>query len=690
MSELPPTAPTGAPPSPAHEASEATLGRLAAKAVRVLDDVCSAMPAGEDRPGQRAMTVAIADAVASESHVVVAAGTGTGKSLAYLAAIVASGRRAVVATATKALQDQLATSDLPAIAAHVPSLSWAVLKGRSNYLCRQRLDELESATSQLDLDLGTSEARGPIPARIRARLVRWAESTDSGDRAELEEEPQPWVWSAVSVGPRECPGAAKCPRGDDCFAEAARRRAASADVVIVNTHLYGLHLRTHGAVLPAHDVVVFDEAHEVEDIVSATTGLELGPGSLTNLARLTSGLIADDALTDGLHEDAAALGRCLAPLVGSRLRRGVPNDVADVLGRTRQRMLDVAGGARKIEDRGSAEITTRVARVLTAVGAAVLDIDAVLTPADGTVMWVSGTDDSPRLEQAPLDVGATLDALLWDPPTTGLELTAAPSGSDGDGDGDETHLPDTVVFTSATIPVGLAERLRVPADRVHELDVGTPFDFAEHALLYCAAHLPDPRSAAFAPATHDELERLITAAGGRTLALFTSYRAMNEAADALAERLATVDPEIEVLRQGELPKQALIDRFRAEETTVLAATMGFWAGIDVPGPSLTLVTIDKIPFPRPDEPLLQARREAAAAQGFATVDLPRAATMLAQGAGRLIRTAADRGVVAVLDPRLATAATYRWQLISALPPMRRTKDPEEALAFLRDLVAEPH
>ncbi|HMT24278.1 MAG TPA: ATP-dependent DNA helicase [Microthrixaceae bacterium] len=660
------------------------------KVARALANVTAALPATEDRPGQRQMAEAITRAIDTGRHLVVQAGTGTGKTLAYLVPGIVLGKRLVVATATKALQDQLATSDLPAIAAHVPSLSWAVLKGRSNYLCRQRLDELESATSQLDLDLGTSEARGPIPARIRARLVRWAESTDSGDRAELEEEPQPWVWSAVSVGPRECPGAAKCPRGDDCFAEAARRRAASADVVIVNTHLYGLHLRTHGAVLPAHDVVVFDEAHEVEDIVSATTGLELGPGSLTNLARLTSGLIADDALTDGLHEDAAALGRCLAPLVGSRLRRGVPNDVADVLGRTRQRMLEVAGGARKIEDRGSAEITTRVARVLTAVGAAVLDIDAVLTPADGTVMWVSGTDDSPRLEQAPLDVGATLDALLWDPPTTGLELTAAPSGSDGDGDGDETHLPDTVVFTSATIPVGLAERLRVPADRVHELDVGTPFDFAEHALLYCAAHLPDPRSAAFAPATHDELERLITAAGGRTLALFTSYRAMNEAADALAERLATVDPEIEVLRQGELPKQALIDRFRAEETTVLAATMGFWAGIDVPGPSLTLVTIDKIPFPRPDEPLLQARREAAAAQGFATVDLPRAATMLAQGAGRLIRTAADRGVVAVLDPRLATAATYRWQLISALPPMRRTKDPEEALAFPRDLVAEPH
>ena len=661
------------------------------RALALLDKVRSRLDAGEDRPGQRDMVSAITDAIGARRHVVIQAGTGTGKSLGYLVPAVSMRRRTVIATATKALQDQLSTNDLPLLAAELDRpLTWAVLKGRSNYLCLQRLDEATGAAEQLDL--GDSEPAGgatpagaaptkrgatAVPERRLRALRDWADQTDTGDRADLDEEPPGWVWQAVSVGPRECPGAKNCPRGEDCFAELARKRAATADVIIVNTHLYGLHLGSRGAVLPDHDVVVFDEAHEVEDIITSTTGLQLGPGSFTNLARLAGGLIADPTTTDAMDTAASRFELLLEPLVGSRLRRGVPSDVADLLNMARGKVGDVMSAVRNI-DSDSVDVRARATRVTVAAGALVLDIDAVMSVGAESVMWVGGTPDSPRLELAPLDVGLTLDSLLWDPEPTGLEIDDGSSA--GSDDDDPRHgLPDTVVFTSATVPPGLVARLRVPSDEVTELDVGTPFNFADRALLYCAAHLPEPRSEKFGDAVVDELEQLINVAEGRTLALFTSHRAMEYAAAELAKRL-----KYTVLKQGDQPKPALVEAFRNEESSCLFATMGFWAGIDVPGPTLSLVTIDKLPFPRPDDPLHQARRERAGASGFTTVDLPRTATMLAQGAGRLIRNATDRGVVAVLDRRLATSASYRWELINALPPMKRTKSIDDVAAFFAE------
>jgi ATP-dependent DNA helicase DinG len=233
------------------------------------------------------------------------------------------------------------------------------------------------------------------------------------------------------------------------------------------------------------------------------------------------------------------------------------------------------------------------------------------------------------------------------------------------------------VLTSATLPSRRPPRLGVPHGGVTELDVGSPFDYEHQAVLYCAAHLPDPRNSGYLAALADEVCGLIEAAGGRTLALFTSFRVLDETAAALADRVT-----VPILTQRSAPKGRLIEQFAADPATCLFATMGFWQGIDVPGDACTLVVIDRIPVPRPDEPLLQARRERAGADAFARIDLPRASTLLAQGVGRLVRTAADRGVVAVLDPRLAKA-TYRWDVVRALPPMRRTKDPEEARAFLR-------
>ena len=227
--------------------------------------------------------------------------------------------------------------------------------------------------------------------------------------------------------------------------------------------------------------------------------------------------------------------------------------------------------------------------------------------------------------------------------------------------------------------VGLAERLGLPEGRVDELDVGSPFDYRSHALLYVARSLPDRRSPEAEPALHDELEMLITAAGGRTLALFTSWRAMRAAVEALRERL-----DVPVLAQSDLPKPALVEAFRADEATCLFATLGYWQGVDVPGRTLSLVTIDRIPFPRPDEPVLEARRERAGSGAFSLVDLPRAGTLLAQGAGRLIRSANDRGVVAVLDSRLATAR-YRGALLARVPPMKRTLDRADVVAFLEGI-----
>ncbi len=656
-----------APPTPTTGEVDHALARLAA----AMGD------RGEDRPGQHEMARAVDRALRRRRHLVVAAGTGTGKSLAYLLPPLLRGRRVVVATATKALQDQLADNELPFLRRHLKAdLSWTVLKGRSNYLCLQRLDEAERDRQGR---LEGVDGSGISPEQVAA-LRRWAERTPSGDRADLPTEPSERVWAAVSVGPRECPGARNCPRGEECFAEAARRRAAGADVVVVNTHLYGLHLAADAGMLPRHDVVVFDEAHEVADIISATTGVEVGARSFVSAGRLAATLIAEDGLTDALETVGQQLTDVLAPLAGSRLRRGLPDDVATVIHAGRERLLRLNEAAGAIDARGSGEIATRVQRVQTSIGALIADIDHLVNAGDDEVMWVAGDEAHPRLAVAPLDVGRTLDAILWNPDDGGLEIV-----TDHD-QGEEAGpvRPDSVVLTSATIPSSLVEDLRIPPDLVDVVDVGTPFDFEHQGLLYCAASLPDPRRPAYRAAMLDELVRLITAAGGRTLALFTSHRMMREAAEEARERL-----DLPILVQGDLPKPKLVAAFAEDEASCLFATMGYWQGIDVAGPSLSLVTIDKIPFPRPDDPLTQARREAVGPDAFRTIDLPRAATLLAQGAGRLIRRRDDRGVVAVLDSRLASAASYRWDLIAALPPLRRTKNFDEVAAFLRAAVAEP-
>jgi ATP-dependent DNA helicase DinG len=681
----------------------------------LLRRVVATLPAGEVREGQVEMAEAVAKVLASGGHVAVAAGTGTGKSLAYLVPAVSSHKRVVVATATKALQDQLANKDLPLIARGLGQpVKWAVLKGRSNYLCRQRLYELERLGEQQQLDAPFAEALD-VPLDVEAfgadlseagrgarqsssaravaarqigeevrRLAAWAGSTASGDRAELEFEPSIPAWSSVSVTADECPGARRCPSASECFAESARARAAAADIVVVNLHLLGADLRCGGEVLPEHDALVVDEAHELEDVLAASLGVDVSPGRLRALASSARGALTaagrraqrgDDTAPARAVESvlgvAARFEELLAEGEDRRLPPGLGGEIGEQvtlmvdrlerLGVELRRASDASGGPGGVGGQGGAgaalggDAAQRCLRALLGVDRCREELAACISAGGDEVVWVTG-GIRPAMHSAPLDVSETMSAQVF------------------------SAMP--VVLTSATLPRGLAVRMGAPSDSTAELDVGSPFAYKAHGLLYCAASLPDRRRPEAEPAIHDEIEALVLAAGGRTLALFTSRRAMTLAAEVLAGRLPWP-----VLVQGELPKAALLEALSSQSAACLFATMSFWQGVDVPGPALTLVIIDRIPFPRPDDPLMAARREAAGRAGFQQVDLPRAATLLAQGAGRLIRTATDRGVVAVLDPRLAKAS-YGPTLVKALPPMRRTRDRAEAEAFLRGIHAE--
>jgi ATP-dependent DNA helicase DinG len=577
---------------------------LSERAAIALEEVTAHLPnGGERRPGQEAMARAVAEVIAGvggTKHLAVQAGTGTGKTLAYLVPALLAGRRTIIATATKALQDQLADNDLPFLAKHLDAhldepVSFAVLKGRSNYVCLQRLAEVAEANVQQTLD-GLAEHADD---EHLAAIADWATETDTGDRAELPFEPSGATWSAVSVGSHECPGRIRCPSGDGCFAEQARDRAAEAQVVVTNLHLYGIDVATDGAILPPHDLAILDEAHAAEDILAAAIGAEVFGGRFRSLRRLASGVLT------------------------------IPDDA-------------------------KADVKARAQRALLSTGSLLGSIRTIRSPDEGDVAWVEGPRNRPVLCMSPVVIADVLARLLW------------------------PKRP--VVLTSATLPPNLVGRLGLPEGEHRAEDVGSPFDFERQTLLYCAAHLPDPRDPGYREAVHAELERLILAAGGRTLALFTSWSALDAAHAHLAERLPFT-----VLHQNDLPKPALIRAFASDEASCLFGTRGLFQGIDVPGPTLSLVTIDRIPFPRPDDPLLSARREQIGDGAFGEIDIPMAATELAQAAGRLIRTATDIGVVAVLDRRLAKSHAYRQQLLAALPPMPRTVDPDEVERFLRNL-----
>lgn len=596
------------------------------------------------------MVHAVAEAIAAERSIIVQAGTGTGKSLGYLVPAILSERRTVVATATKTLQDQLNRNDLPLLRDHLGHpFTWAVVKGRSNYLCLQRLEELEKDSSQPEFDEVAGRARAALKAEV-SEIGAWARTTTTGDLEELPRNPSTRARSAVTVSSDECPGRTKCPAGDRCFAEKARDAADEADVVVVNLHLYGFDIASQGAILPEHDLVVFDEVHQLESVMSDTVGVDLSNGRVSSLAGAVVRVIADPGVTDALQNAGLRFSEQISSRHGSRLPIPLPTPIADALAVLR---IETAGAIQLLRDVETDNEATdqRRLRAITQATRLAEGIDIALGEVSGQVAYVVGSPERPVLRISPLHVGGVLESGVW------------------------VNRP--AVLTSATVPVTLPERVGLALDGTEVLDVPSPFDYERNTRLYCSPEFPDRNSPTYTTFVHDELETLITAAGGRTLALFTSTKAMREATDALRERLPFV-----ILNPDDHPRQRLIEEFMTDESACIFASQGFFQGIDLPGRTLSLVVLDKLPFPRPDDPLLEARREDVGRdQAFNRIDLPIAATALAQAAGRLVRTAHDRGVVAVLDRRLATMSYWRT-LIAAMPPMPRTRDRDEIIEFL--------
>ena len=628
--------------------SRSEAGRAAVEALR---RVVATLPGAEERPGQDEMSYEIAQAIASGRSIIVQAGTGTGKSLGYLVPAILAGKRTVVATATKTLQDQLSRNDLPLLAASLGrDFSWAVVKGRSNYVCLQRLHELKDKSGQLEFEeLGTSTKK-----EIDS-IIEWAAGTVTGDMEELPRTPGERARLAVTVGSDECPGRAKCPSGEKCFAERARAEAENADVIVANLHLYGIHVASGGAILPEHQVVIFDEVHQLESVMSDTAGVELRGGRFSACSGAVRRVIADSTSAARLESAGDSFALSLSPWAGQRLSNPLPAAVSGHLAKARLELNAVLEELRGVKTDNEA-VNQRRLRAQSQCERLAEQIDLALGTFEGYVAYVDGQAARLTLHIKPLHVGPVLTAGVW-----------------------SSH---SAVLTSATVPMSLPDRVGLDPEATGQLSVASPFDYERNSLLYCSPSFPDRNAPGFQAFVHDELETLITAAGGRTLALFTSNAAMNAAAAALRDRVP-----FPILTPADHGRQRLIELFMADEHSCIFASSGFFQGVDLPGRTLSLVVLDKLPFPRPDEPLLKARREAVGREkSFQAIDLPLCATALAQAAGRLVRTTEDKGVVAVLDRRLATMK-YRWTLLNTLPPMARTRNRDEVEAFLRDITA---
>jgi ATP-dependent DNA helicase DinG len=651
---------------------------------------------GSERPGQVAMAEAVEQAIETGEHLAVQAGTGTGKSLAYLVPAIRyammSRGTVVVATATIALQRQLIDRDLPRLVTAVAPLlgqepAFAILKGRRNYLClhRQKGGPTDDPQDAL-FEPADSSPASPLGRQVK-RLHEWAEVTTTGDRDELVPGVPEAAWRQVSVGAQECIGAQRCPFGSRCFAEKARETAAKAHIVVTNHALLAIDATSDVDVLPGHDVVIIDEAHDLVDrVTSATTGELSGPAvevAARRAGRATEPGGAEGgapAVADQLRQAANAITIDLGDAPAGRM-----DMLSDALAATLRSVRDAAkactdaitASAASLEEDphrlANARMTLASLDDLQQTAGRILAVFSEPIAARQEVVWLDRpfTEDArrpPTLRVAPLEVGPVLRERLF-------------SGR-------------TVTLTSATLSLGgsfapLAAQWGLPAEGDDQpswkgLDVGSPFDHPRSGILYVARHLPPPGRDQLPEAYLTELEELIEAAGGRTLGLFSSMRAAVQAAGALRDRIAHP-----LLCQGDDVTAQLVRQFAEDEPTCLFGTLSLWQGVDVPGPALRLVVIDRIPFPRPDDPLASARQRAVAARGgngFMTVAAAQAALLLAQGAGRLLRTMTDRGVVAVLDPRLVTAR-YGTFLRASLPPFWTTTDPALVRAALRRLSA---
>ncbi len=646
---------------------------------------------GQERPGQVQMAEAVARAMTDREHLLVQAGTGTGKSLAYLVPALLHDSRVVVATATLALQHQLVERDIPALleaAEHaLPSgsarPSYAVLKGRSNYACLHRVREGAPDDQGVLVDLPEGSTGSEVVA-LRAWAEEQSTSGGPGDRDAAPKHTDK-VWRQVSVNHRECLGAAKCPYALECFAERAKERAAQSQLVVTNHSLLAIDAIEGVPMIPEYDVVVIDEAHELSARVTQAATDELSVPEVERAAR-RAGKHVEGVEADDLSDAADALRFALDGAGAGRIDT-LPSDLGDALALVRDAARSLLSAFPK-EDAS--------------------DVDPGRTQARGWVQEIFATAD----RMAARSVGDVLWIAERERNRGGSQLCVAPLQVWGPLR-DRLLTDKTVVFTSATLmlggdfgsvatSIGLKPSERVdhsvdeeavtdepaPTDDVlpwRGIDVGSPFDYARQGIVYVARHLPPPGRDGLGAAQLDEIVDLVDAADGRTLGLFSSRRAAEAAAEAARQRL----PHLTILAQGEAQLPELARLFVEDRHACLFGTLSLWQGLDVPGDTCQLVMIDRIPFPRPDDPLMSARQRAAdqaGGNGFMQVAATHAALLLAQGAGRLIRTTTDRGVVAILDPRVVTAR-YGAFLRASLPPMWPTTDKAVVVQALKRLAS---
>ncbi|MFM9134437.1 MAG: ATP-dependent DNA helicase [bacterium] len=624
---------------------------------------------GEPRGGQEEMARAVDGSMADGRHLLVQAGTGTGKSFGYLVPAALQAARTgpvVVATATLALQRQLVSSDLPAVQDALrdyldDEVTFAVPKGRNNDVCLERLNR----------DAGDDDdgALMPVPTGTLARHARevtaWARETETGDRDEFGAPIDARVWRGISVSRRECVGETSCAFGSECFTALRREKAAAADIIVTNPAMLSVHYLEGIPVLPDHSVVVIDEGHELVDRATQALTVELGARTLENAVARSRRLV-DPETYERLAEAADDLvgaigaqspGRLARPDADSH--RGLLLALTGVRDAARAALSSLEGtrrdsaGASPVDDARRQRARAALDEVFEVAG-------RFIALREDEVAWVDASSQAVHL--APLDVSQRVAREIFD------------------------RIP--TVVTSATLTVGggfepLMRGLGLEESDATTLDVGSPFDYARQGILYVAAHLPPPGRDGIPEEALDEIGDLVEAASGRTLILCSSWRAVDRVAEYLGVRCTT---GVLAQRRGE-PVGALVEQFAADPSLSLVGTMSLWQGVDLPGGTCIQVIVDRIPFPRPDDPVFSARQEAvdaAGGSGFAAVAVPRAGLLLAQGAGRLIRTERDRGVVAVLDPRLSTAGSG-GRLRASLPPLWPTTDRGQVLAALRRL-----
>jgi ATP-dependent DNA helicase DinG len=638
------------------------------------------LPGYAYRPEQAAMAAAVGRALANAEPLIVEAGTGTGKTFAYLVPALLSGRSVIISTGTRTLQDQLYRRDLPLLAKSLGlPVKVALLKGRSNYLCRHRLELTLQQGVQGSL-LGGAGVGGVGggergTARLLARVSRWAGTTKSGDLAELTDLPeQSSLWPTITSTRENCLGQ-ECPQFSRCHVFEARRAAQAAQIVVVNHHLLladlALKDEGFGDLLPGAEAVILDEAHQVPDIAAQFFGKVWSLRQLQLLLRdvaaeMAAAVVRSSTITGEVSIVEARVDDLRAAIPGGAGRYewdALPERFLDGLAELETSLGDLA---RELEGLGAGAGLASCARRAQALAAGLGTLVSVAE--ESGLRWVEAAATGLSLHFTPFEIADRL-----------REYVEA--------------RPCAWVFTSATLAIGddfghFASRIGLPEART--LRIGSPFDYADQARIYLPRNMPDPQSAAFAARFIEACAPLLEAGGGRAFLLYTSYRGLADGVAALKVRFP--EPPFPVLVQGQAPREALLTQFRELGNAVLLATGSFWEGVDVKGDALSIVAIDKLPFAAPDDPLLRARLEGIRRRGgnpFSEYQLPQAVLALKQGVGRLIRDFDDFGVIVLGDPRLQTKG-YGRVFLKALPAAPVITDPKDGARFLTERLQQLH